>query len=710
MNDLSAQDEGPWFRRCLVGIEFGPTGANDRDFVYFSKASGAQIVELALKAQCEYIVLFCKDQNFSYYNSRVARKCPNLGERDLLRECLDKAQIYSLPVIAYVQVQYDTSSWLAHPEWRMWDLERKEIPGRLCFRSGYWDFIASVTDELMAYPIAGFHIDMLDFGFTPPLGCACPTCSDLFRRETGHPIPNEPTWDEVWDRFLEFRYRSNKDFCDRLVEHVRSLRPDVSIDFNYHGYPPFSFFSGQKPIEHGTYGDFITAEGLPWIFGHTNPSFLALFMQGVRPKGVRQGVTSRGVFDYHDFTVRPLAEMKWEIFTYLAHGSLCTIVDKAYYDGSLDREAFERIGAVFSEAQRKRPCLGHPPLQRVGIYFSSRTRDWWGKMEPQRYFQPILGAHKALLESHIPVGFLFDENVTLDRLKPFPVVYLANTAILTTEEVDLLTQYVRDGGNLLITGLTGCFGTAGERLRESPLAHLTGARLIGVFADHPDNYLRFPRRASQWLETIARNIGSDRYLLTYGPVSLHESVGAETYGEILTAHRSRDNPWQNHMSPDRPVAPALFFHRYGQGNVLLLPASLDSAYLSPYRQPEHRDLIASLIDLLDPEPPLRIQAPLNVEVVVTRDERRERIYVHFLAFWATIPATAAPFPEGKKVLPPLMEEELPYDAAINLRFPASNVWALDPRTQIKREAQRISIRIASAYEVVVIEGADLATG
>ena len=70
-------------------MEIGPTGANDHDSVYMSAATGQRWVDALLRARSEYGVVFMKDQNFAYYNSALARKCPNLGERDLLARVRD---------------------------------------------------------------------------------------------------------------------------------------------------------------------------------------------------------------------------------------------------------------------------------------------------------------------------------------------------------------------------------------------------------------------------------------------------------------------------------------------------------------------------------------------------------------------------------------------------------------------------------------------
>jgi hypothetical protein len=699
----------PWYRRALVGIEIGPTGANDKDNVFMAKATGQAFVEHCRRARAEYVVVFMKDQNFAYYNSQVARKCPNLGERDLLRECLDEAKKYGMPVVAYVQVQYDTSSWNTHPEWRMKDSSGKDIGGRLCFNSGYVEFIKQVLDELMQYEISGFHVDMLDYGFAAPYGCWCEKCQSLFRETYGVAMPAGVTWDDAWEKMLEFRCNSNTRFCQTVQAFVRERRPDVSVDFNYHGYPPFSWLPGQRPVQHALNGDFVTAEGLPWIFGHTNPSLLSLFMAGARPNGPVQGVSSRGVWDYHDFTVRPVAEMKWEVLTYLAHGAQLTMVDKLNYDGSLDRVAYERLGEVFGEAIAKREYFGHQPAPEVGLYYSVRSRDWFGREDSPQYMAAFCGAHKALVQAHIPMGFLMDENVSLERLREFPVVYVPNAAVLTEEEVALFEQYVAGGGNLLVTGLTGCCNLRGEPQDRCSLENLVGARLKQVFSEHRDNFMRFPsnpksepggqRRAAP---TLSKDIPSDWDMLTYAPVAAFEPTTAQAFGELRIAHRSLDNPWSRHMSADKAIGPAVLLNTHGKGKVIYAPCSPDAAFIGDYRMPEHRHFIRNLIRYLNPKPEVLITAPANVEVVVTQDARRKRLLIHLLCFSGPATATAAAFPQGKRVLPTLMEEPMRYEAEVKVNRPFTRVTAVGRDTRIVRKGDEVRMETSGIHEVLVI--------
>ena len=100
----------------------------------------------------------------------------------------------------------------------------------------------------------------------------------------------------------------------------------------------------------------------------------------------------------------------------------------------------------FSRKQRsKAEFFGHQHVPHVGLYFSVKTRDWFGRENPTGYFRSFMGAHQMLVESHFPVEFLFDETVTLETLQRYPVVFLANTAILSPAEIDLIRRYVEQG-------------------------------------------------------------------------------------------------------------------------------------------------------------------------------------------------------------------------------------------------------------------------
>lgn len=693
--------EKPWYLSSLVGMELGPTGANDQDTIYMARATGRDWVESLVRAGAEYGVIFMKDQNFAYYNSQIARRCPNLGQRDLLSECISAASKHGIPIIAYCQIQYDTAAWQAHPEWRMKDSDGNDIHDRLCYNSGYLAYNSQIAVEMLQYQIAGFHFDMLDFGFSPPVGCWCEHCKSLFEQEYGIAMPRGITWDEAWDKMLQFRCDSNTRFCEKLSTLVHQQKPNASVDFNYHGYPPFSWYPGEKPVQHARNGDFVTAEGLPWIFGNYNPSLLALFMAGARPGGPIQGVTSRSVYNYHDFTVRPTADMEWEVFTYLAHGAQCTIVDKANYDGTLDQVVYQRIGKIFRSARAKTEFFGHKPIQDVGLYYSSRSRDWYGRADGEKYMAAFSGAHKALVQAHITLGMIMDENASIERLSEFPVVYVPNAAILTQQEVANFKAYVQQGGNLFLTGMTGVCNHYGNLQDHSSLEELAGVRLLRCQIEFPDNYLRLPSSLQTGKgQFLTPDIPLDWPILMWGSISIYEANGAEGFGELILAVRSKNNSWSKHMSPGAIAGPAVFVNNVGKGKVVLVPCMLDAAYIQRYRVPEQRYLIRNVMRYLHPKPAIQIDAPANVEAVVAHDGARNRTLIHLISFSAPATATSEPLNKGREVLPPVMEEPMSYEARVVFGTHFAGVKSPNVNTRLTVKGRDISVTTRDIHTII----------
>ena len=76
--------ESPWFTRSLVGMEVGPTGAqfgnsDTNDLRYCAKFDGREIVRKCAAAHCEYVVLWARDGDFAYYDSKLLLKAPGLA-------------------------------------------------------------------------------------------------------------------------------------------------------------------------------------------------------------------------------------------------------------------------------------------------------------------------------------------------------------------------------------------------------------------------------------------------------------------------------------------------------------------------------------------------------------------------------------------------------------------------------------------------------
>lgn len=697
----------PWYETCLVGMEVGPTGAqfgNDpNDLGYAAQFNGRDIVHQCADIGSEYIVIWARDGEYAYYDSTLMPKCPGLGQRDVLRETVEEAAKYEMPVIAYCVLQYGSYTLKQHPEYGMRDHEGKPI-NLLCFNSGYRDYLKDLVVEMLEYHIDGFHLDMVDQGFGPPHGCWCNHCKELFKKTYGMDMPSGVTWDEGWDKMLQFRYDTSARLEKDLRAHIHQLDPAVTVDFNYHGYPPFSWEVGQRPVQHAVIGDFVTGETGIWGFSALGVSLTSQFLAATHPGAVFQVAMQRGVRMYHDQTCRPVPDLRWELMTLLAHGTRVTVVDKTPYDGALDPVTYDRMKTIFAEAHAKQDHFGQKPIQDVGLYYSSRSRDWYGRQDPPKYQMAFSGAHKALVYEHFPLGIVLDENVTLARLKQFPVVLLANTTILSDREVDLFKTYVTQGGNLVVTGQTGLYDQMGHLRERSSLQELIGAKLVRTL-DTVDNHFAFAE-ADPHVAKLAQNIRLDWPFLVKGPAAVYEATNARTVGELYKPHRTvrqqkgvEGTDWP--MSADAPVGPAILINTVGKGKVITLAGSPDYATASEHRISEARFVLRNVVRFLDPAPRIEIEAPRHVEAIITDDAEARRLRVHFLAYQAP-PATTPP-KNRPYVLPSLIADLPLYRAAITLRCPFKRVTALNPTTEIRIDGNRLRLLVEDIHDVVVID-------
>jgi hypothetical protein len=701
---------GEWFQKSLVGMEVGPTGAqfshsDTNDARYCARLAGTEIVKRCLRANCQYVVMWARDGDYAYYDSKLLIKAPGLGTRDPLREAVVEAHRHKIPLIAYCVVQQNGHFLDAHPELAMRNAEGKRID-RFCYNSGYLEFMKQIVNEQITYGIDGFHIDMVDQGFGPPYGCWCDSCRKEFEMLYGRAMPKGVTWDENWDRMLEFRYRTSEKFEKALYTHIKRAKPELSVDFNYHGNPPFSWEVGQRPVQHAGNSDFVTGETGMWGFSALTVGLNAEFYRAATPGLPVQVAISRDARVYHNQTVRPLADLRWELSTLLAHGSFVTVVDKLGFDGSLDPLAYERVGQSFADALTRKKHFGQQPVADVGIYFSSRTRDWCGRDQAPEHYLRFQGAHKALVYEHIPWGVVLDENAGAETLKRFPIVLLPNVSIVSDKEVDLLKQYVTQGGCLIVTGTSGCCDKYGKLLDHSDLEPLTGTRLIRTL-DSLDNWVRFPgSHHSRLARQFAPEGRSDWSFLVKGPAIVAEPTTAISVGELLKPWRTtRQQRGQETlewpMSAEAVVGPALFVNQVGKGKVITFACSPDYATASEHHIVEARHLISDAVHYLLPHPRLRITAPATVESVVTDDPPSRTLRVHLIGYNTppqTMPARNRPY-----VLPALIEDSPIYRARIEFDGPMKSASVVNKSTSLKRRGPAIEVTVEDVHEVVVLK-------
>jgi hypothetical protein len=146
------------------------------------------------------------------------------------------------------------------------------------------------------------------------------------------------------------------------------------------------------------------------------------------------------------------------------------------------------------------------------------------------------------------------------------------------------------------------------------------------------------------------------------------------------------------------VGPATLINFVGKGAVLTLAGSPEVATASEHHIVEARKLFANAVRLLNPTPRVRVQAPANVEAVVTDDAPTRTLRIHLIAYNATPQTT--PVKERPYVLPGLIEDAPMFRASIELRDGLKSAKALNRTTQLKKRGNRVELTVEDVYEAI----------
>ncbi len=701
-------------RRCVeVGFHYHDLGQFGGHYDEILSGFDAKaIVANLVRANADSCHIWAEAISDYYFDAKgrqlqLAHKHKSLRGRDLIRELSEEAKKHGISVLAYFSANSSVDFAKLHPESVMKDENRQPIGSEICYNSPlFFELQKERSSYLFAnYHVAGLFFDMMNYPFDK-LACYCDACNKLFQEKYGIEQPTKPEKSEAWAKFLDFRYQSNARFARELKAYLRERFPGKLICFNYHGHMPFAWQTAFRPVGHASLSDATMAEDFAGRFSQNYPSLTAAFLSAVRPGAVCQVMTDMTLGGYGDFTQRPVADLKWDLFTAKMRSANVMVIEKILHDYSTRPAVYDIIGEAFEEVKEKEPYFDYPAVKEVALYYSHRTRDWYDQYNSDAYERCAIGAYRALTDMHRQVEFVFDESADLARLQQFPVVFLANTAVLTDSEVDVLRKYVASGGNLLVTWETGLYDPLGVPRKDFAIADLLGVHFNGYVDQQwktqfgqpdvhvePWNFVRFNK--GQWTS----GLHADLDLPIVGRPVLIEANGAELFGELRTAFPGGRPPGMAGCSPWKTVGKALATHTFGKGKVAYFPVPLDGQYSTPRGLPDHRNLLRNALDYLHPKRETDIDAPVNVESMVMRRGKREYI-VHLVAMWPRKNVKTywrAPAPTTE-----VMEEPARYRATIRSATPVRHARALSRDTSIRLEGHFVKVETGQVHEAIII--------
>ncbi|MCC6235797.1 MAG: hypothetical protein IT580_24385 [Verrucomicrobiales bacterium] len=174
-------------------------------------------------------------------------------------------------------------------------------------------------------------------------------------------------------------------------------------------------------------------------------------------------------------------------------------------------------------------------------------------------------------------------------------------------------------------------------------------------------------------------------------------------GELMDSHRASladptacNSDWP--LSARQAVGPAVLINSEGKGQVLTFAGSPEVATAGEHLIVETRKLFANAVRWLNPTPRVRVDAPANVESVVTDDPKTRTLRIHLIAYNATPQTT--PVKDRPFVLPGLIEDAPMFRAVIEIRGGLRSAKSLNGTTQLMRRGNRIEVTVADLHEVI----------
>ncbi|WDZ83777.1 alpha-amylase family protein [Micromonospora cathayae] len=640
-------------------------------------------LELIARSGADSVVLFAKCQyGNAYYPTRIGRQHGALAGRDLFGAQLRAAHRHGLRVIAYYSNMWDVTAAGEHPEWNLRPLPARGATGRwpaLCLRSGYRRHALDQVREIArGYPVDGLWSDILTAG-----PCVCPRCEAAFRSAYGRDMPMDRA-DEGWLDLVRFSQDTLRTYLAEQREVLRAERPDAALVPNFYATTFVDAVIGLT-ADHLALADIGSSEGYTDWHGLGFPSFAARYVRAAVADRPAEVLVSRFVHTW-DFTLRSVAQLRFEAFTVAAHGLTVTVDDQPAPSGAPQAEVYQRLAPVFARIAERTPWLHDTtPYPYAALWTGQAARELDSLLgttespsvgEQSAQFPPgdrrpgpsdlaaaVAGTYRALVESHLPVAFLDERPERLAGLGAYRVLVLADVLSLGAAEVAAIDGFVRAGGGLVVTGPVGVRDGHGRERATSALAGL-----LGVDFGRPGD-MSYP-----YLRLADPELGDQPLVPHYGPIA--ELTGLRAGARVLAwrtdpvLETDKTTFWHNNLpGPGAHTdLPVIIERQVGAGRVVVSAARLGNnhARLGHWT---YRRMLDVLVRRVGGEPPVTVDGGHRATELVLARRGRELI-VHLVT---GAPVTRLDLPGAQQ---PAAIEDVASVAALDLRLPPDTVSAV----------------------------------
>ncbi|MGC9319013.1 MAG: beta-galactosidase trimerization domain-containing protein, partial [Armatimonadota bacterium] len=439
------------------------------------------------------------------------------------------------------------------------------------------------------------------------IGCCCPRCERRFRDETGLDLPALEDWsDPVFRRFIQWRQHFFADYWRRLCQHVRAHSPTGLIGLN-------NFNRWPHPTGFGCPLNEVGFDGLSCAEVSQQPWQAPLMLKYLRQvsacyppelwiRHTPPGPGSRG------------EQMAW-------FGEMCMTFGGFHSEGQPVSPGYntQALRDTVKALAPRAEYVGGEPLRFAGIALSSNTKDFAFGGDDKPTWRSVHGMHNLLLDAHWPSEVILDNQIRAEHLRPLPLVILSDVRCLSDDQAAALEAYVRGGGTLLVTAMTGLLDEIGRPRERGVLDALMGvatrtcgAGLARAIAPEGGWARSLPPVVRLWPDDRSWGAGDEERL----PERWTEDIQVMAWGV-----RPRDDPREEPLSERR----AIVVRKVGEGTVLFIDRDVGGFYSQTAWSDYRRVVIGALKAVVQPR--VRIEAAPHVAVTIWRQGHRHAMHV-----------------------------------------------------------------------------------
>ncbi len=565
---------------------------------YARRVKAAGVDSLVFFAKCHY--------GFSYYPTKIGTVHPGL-QKDMLGEFVKGCKEAGLGITCYYSVFLDTQAVKKHPDWIVRRdknpvseeiYRRKYLP--VCVNSGYLDelLLPQALEIVDNYDVEELFFDtMTDF-----IPCYCDNCTRLF----GKPIP-ENSSDPNWLEYVRWYYDRYNEFFAKVVRVIHEHKPEVTVLFNW----GWAARQPDMPVPHIKHlaGDLFTSGAVASYYSH--------YWAGTGyPFDYMCGRFLHGLGDWSNATP---ATLKYTGAATIANGGGFYLIDRQRPDGSLEERSYAILKDIFGFIQERRDvvvgtkhvpetAILHPFEHIMGPnleYFPEHS-------ERNKRMRQLSGAAKMFMMHGRHYTALNSENL-MKRMSEYKLLVLPEIEHLSGEMKARIREFVEKGGKLLVVQ------SENEAAVDMDILELAGADYEG-FTDLHYSYVE------------NSTDGVEDPVLVRGKFALIKPKnGAKTVANLilpLAAGKGGKEFGHGFAPPTTTDGHAAVIRRkVGKGEVIYAAGPLFTSF-ETYLNPHITKLVLRLVDMLMPEPLVRVDAPAQVEMTAMR--KGDDLIVHLV--------------------------------------------------------------------------------